>query len=360
MTGIKNSPLAGKSVLFLINQDLGGGVEYLGQVLGEDLRRRGANCTTRFIYPPGWDADLSKVRQIIKKAKLVAKAAPDVIITFQPTASAVAAVAGRLGGCRVIIAHQSNSPVKSHPAVRFVDKTLGSTGAYTVAIANSRATLSEFDGYPARYRRKIRLIEHGIPPPSFSLSPADIRARFSIPNNGPLLLMAARLDEQKGQCIIVSALPKLPGVRLAMAGSGPAKDRLIAHGKSLGVADRLHFLGHVGRQDLTDLYRASTLMAFPSSWETFGLAAVEAAMAGLPIVSSDIPALREVLADNGQTTTHYVSNRQPDEWATAIAGCLADTTLRPRSEAFASVIQDKYSEKRMMQGYEELYAELFP
>jgi L-malate glycosyltransferase len=358
MSETLSSPMNGKSVLFLINQDLGGGVEYLGRVLSSDLEKRGAHCSTCFIYPGSGNTAAGKIPHIFHKARIVAKAAPDVIITFQPTASAVAAIAGRIGGCKVRIVHQSNSPVKSHIVARELDKLLGSIGAYSVTIANSRATISEFADYPRSYQSRIKLIEHGIPPPAYALSPVDIRTKFSIPQDGPLLVMAARLDLQKGHNIIVSALSKLPGARLVMAGSGPEKQNLITLARENGVEDRLHFLGHVGRQDLTDLYRAGSLFVFPSSWETFGLAAVEAAMVGLPVVAAGIPALREVLTHYGQTTARFVDTRIPDDWATAIAECLADRDLRRRSEAFAPVIQDQYSEERMMQGYVALYAEL--
>ena len=77
------------------------------------------------------------------------------------------------------------------------------------------------------YRKKIRLIEHGIPPPAHALTRKDILAKFCIPDDAPLLLMAARLDLQKGQHIIVSALQELPRVRLVMAVSGPEKQNLL-------------------------------------------------------------------------------------------------------------------------------------
>ena len=360
MTSVAVSPMSGKSVLFLINQDLGGGVEYLGRVLSSDLEKRGASCRTCFIYPASGYNAAAKIPHILHKAKTIAAACPDVIITFQPTASAVAAIAGRLGGCKVRIVHQSNSPVKSNAIVREIDKLLGSIGAYSVTIANSRATVSEFADYPKRYQSRIKLIEHGIPPPVYALEPAAIRAKFAIPADGPLLLMAARLDLQKGHNIIVSALSKLPGARLVMAGTGPEKHNLIALAHQTGVENRLHFLGHVGRQDLTDLYRAASLFVFPSAWETFGLAAVEAAMVGLPVVAAGIPALREVLTHDGKTTAHFVGSRTPLAWAAAISESLNDPDLRRRSEAFALIVQDHYSEDRMMQGYVDLYSELMP
>ena len=148
MTSVAVSPVAGKSVLFLINQDLGGGVEYLARVIGDDLRSRGAHCETRVIYPSSACSAFQKLGHVASHAAMIAKSAPDVLITFQPTASAIAAVAGRIGGCRVRIVHQSNSPHKSQFAVRELDKVLGSVGAYTVTIANSRATISEFERLP--------------------------------------------------------------------------------------------------------------------------------------------------------------------------------------------------------------------
>lgn len=358
MTVPLSSPVTGKSVLFLINRDEGGGVEYLARVLSSDLEGRGARCNTRFIYSPDDMTGRSKIASILRHSAALARVAPDILITFQPTASAISAIAGRIGGCRTRIVHQSNSPGKSHRIVRDLDRILGALGAYTVTIANSRATISEFAAYPKSYRSRMRLIEHGIPPPLHVSSPDGILAKYGVPTDGPLLLMAARLDVQKGQNILIAALPQLHGVRLVIAGSGPEHDSLMMLAREKGIAHRVHFLGHVGRQDLMDLYRASTLFVFPSSWETFGLAAVEAAMAGLPVIASDIPALREVLTCDGQTPAHFVKNRRASDWADAVAAALADPPLRSRAAAFANVIQERYSEKRMMQGYVALYAEL--
>ena len=98
-------------------------------------------------------------------------------------------------------------------------------------------------------------------------------------------------------------------------------------------------------------------MVFPSQWETFGLAAVEAAMVGLPVIAADIPALREVLTEDGHTTANFVTQRQPRVGPRLFPGaCRPDASLALRD--FAAVIQDKYSERRMIEGYDSLYREL--
>jgi hypothetical protein len=106
--------ISGKSVLFLVNQDLGGGVEYLANVIGRDLSARGAHCTTKFIYPSSNLSPLTKLRHVVGHATAIARSAPDILITFQPTASAIASTAGIVGGCPIRIVHQSNSPRLSY------------------------------------------------------------------------------------------------------------------------------------------------------------------------------------------------------------------------------------------------------
>ena len=84
--------------------------------------------------------------------------------------------------------------------------------------------------------------------------------------------------------------------RISCSPARALKDDFIhALAVTLGVDDRLHMLGALPADDIADLYAAADLFVFPSIWETFGLAAVEAAMVGMPMVVADLPALREVL-----------------------------------------------------------------
>src|SRR6185295_20147568 len=90
-------------------------------------------------------------------------------------------------------------------------------------------------------------------------------------------------------------------------GDGPERPDYTALAAELGVSDRLHLLGDVTRADIADLLAAADLFVFPSAWETFGLAAVEAAFAGVPIVAADLPVLREVLSAEGGTAATFVA-----------------------------------------------------
>ncbi len=81
----------------------------------------------------------------------------------------------------------------------------------------------------------------------------------------------------------------------------------------------LHF-GYVDNAALAALYRRASFVVLPSLYEGFGLPAVEAQLAGAPLVASDVPVLREVAGDGAL----FVPAIDPAAWATAIERLMAD------------------------------------
>ena len=202
--------------------------------------------------------------------------------------------------------------------------------------------------YPARYRRSMTMIEHGVPPPQARHSRADTLRRFGISGDRRILLNTGRLTDQKNQHVLIRALAQVPLARLVIAGEGPLRGHYTALALQLGVADRVHLLGDIMRDDIADLLAAADLFVFPSTWETFGLSAVEAAMAGLPIVASDLPVLREVLTADGDAAAVFAPPFDTAAWARAIA-----SGAQP-SPATRDAIARRYSVARMIDGYAAL------
>jgi glycosyltransferase involved in cell wall biosynthesis len=83
-------------------------------------------------------------------------------------------------------------------------------------------------------------------------------------------------------------------------------------------------LGYVGAAELAALYAGAELVALPSFYEGFGLPAVEALRAGVPLVASDLPVLREVAGD----AALYAPPASPELWADRLGELLADPALR--------------------------------
>jgi len=111
--------------------------------------------------------------------------------------------------------------------------------------------------------------------------------------------VAARLAPVKGVEDLIAAFalvaPQL-GVTLDVAGAGRETDALRGQAESLGIAERVRFLGW--RDDVRALMERWDIYAQPSRAEGFGLAVVEAMAAGLPVVATDVGGLAEVV-ENG-------------------------------------------------------------
>ncbi len=375
--------LAGKRILHVINSDGGGGVEHLSKVLAHDQESRGAATKTLFLYPGGAASKGQKITGIFRAARDIARFRPDMLVTFQPTSSVIASLAARLAGCRARIIHQSNRPHLPHWLPRLLDRLAGSSGLYSVIIMNSAATREAFQNYPARYRSRLRDISHGVAwsdragvtQQKRAEIRTNIRAELGISPDADVLFSCARLSAEKSLETIIETLPDMPSTVFLLAGDGAHKQVLQDLADRLGVRAKMIFLGHIDQQRLPKLYLASDIFVFPSKTETFGMAAVEAAMAGMVIVASDIPTVREVLSVGGQRAAILVSGWDAKDWQKTLSQTLAPKTLGSKTpgskkwgndiaasqaEKLAPEIRAHYSTEKMLEKYAALYQEILP
>jgi glycosyltransferase involved in cell wall biosynthesis len=115
---------------------------------------------------------------------------------------------------------------------------------------------------------------------------------------GKVVLCVGRLhDGQKRLSDVVRALALLPDDwRLEIAGTGPDREALTELGRTLGVSDRVTYLGFVGEStELRDRYRRASVLALPSAYEGLPMVLLEAMSCGLAVVGSDIAAIAEVI-----------------------------------------------------------------
>lgn len=115
--------------------------------------------------------------------------------------------------------------------------------------------------------------------------PPVSRAAFDTPADAPVVLALARLHWKKGIDTLLDAVAQLPGVYAWIAGSGPLEAELKQRAGTLGLNDRVRFLGW--RTDRAALLGACDVVAFPSRYEPFGTVTVEAWAAGKPLVVAD-------------------------------------------------------------------------
>jgi glycosyltransferase involved in cell wall biosynthesis len=342
-------------ILQILHDDERGGVQTLAGMIEAGLLPRRFAFETAYLYPhPGVSA-FAKLACTLRMARRIWRGDFDTLIAYQSTASILVGALGWFSGCRLRFVHQTCMPSETALSIRLLDRLVGTLGLYSANIINSAATWAEFARYPARYRRSMILIEHGLDAPVPTRSREDARRRFDLPLSQPIILNVGRLTAQKNQDVLIRALACLPQAHLVLAGAGLKSDSFRTLAVTLGVDDRLHMLGALPADDIADLYATADLFVFPSTWETFGLAAVEAAMVGLPMVAADLPVLREVLRADGSEPVTFVAPHDIEGWINAIGRVLAAPPAPRAAVTFARAVCRKYSRQRMIESYLSLF-----
>ncbi len=150
---------------------------------------------------------------------------------------------------------------------------------------------------------KIMVLHNGVTADRFmSANGHHARHDLDIPTSARIIGTVGRLFAQKGQRFLIEALAILkndfPDIRLIMVGDGPLRAEFETLSTRLGIRENIIFTGL--RRDVPDLLAAMEVFVFPSLWEGFSNALLEAMSAGKPVVASDIPPVREIIASADQ------------------------------------------------------------
>lgn len=297
---------------------------------------------------------LALLRMLLVLRRSISRLRPDAVICFQHFGNLLGSLAARSAGTRQVIANHNGLQDLLSPWVVAADRLLGTAGAYSTIVVNSAATAREYEGHPERYRRRIARVDHGFEAKTSGLAPRAARASFGLSGAPVLLGSVARLAPKKHLDAAIRLLPARPHWHLALAGQGPARGDLEALAASLGCADRVHFVGELTPGRIGDLLAAMDVFVFPSLTETFGLAAVEAAQAGVPVVANDHPALREVLAVEGRPCALFTAAAETGDFVAAVDRVLADPRLAAEITRTGRRLGAKFPLEAMVDGYEAL------
>lgn len=122
-----------------------------------------------------------------------------------------------------------------------------------------------------------------------SFSREGLRREWNIPLEAPVVLFCGKLQAWKRPQDLLEAFSqaRVCGAFLVFVGDGPLRPQLEAMAQSLGVADKVRFLGFLNQTKLPGAYLVSDLLVLPSEYETFGLVVSEAMACGLPVIVSD-------------------------------------------------------------------------
>ena len=200
---------------------------------------------------------------------------------------------------------------------------------------------------------KVQVIHNGIPADKYIRTDnPNLRAKFSGPSGCPVILTAARLVEQKGLSNLLQAVARVPEAVFLLAGDGPLRSALEEQARSLGVDDRVIFLGY--RKDIRELLSACDIFVLPSVYEGLPLSILEAMAAGKAVVASHTGGIGEAVI-HGETGL-LVTPADPYQLAGSIRSLLADPQLAHRfGEAGRERLRREFTVDRMVEQYASTY-----
>lgn len=128
-------------------------------------------------------------------------------------------------------------------------------------------------------------------------SPGDrtkLRERLRL-SDGPVLASVGRLVELKGHDVMIRAMGLMRDTTLVIVGEGPERRRLETLARTVGVADRVRFLGQVSQQQLVGVYRGADALVLASRHEGWPNVLLEAMACGCPVVATEVDGIREIV-----------------------------------------------------------------
>ena len=354
-------------VVLLQTQAENAGAQEIARLLGHSLSAKGFDIFYAFFFSrtasfnsianvhfayPRRPVRISEAAKMVSAMYRYLRAVkPDAVITFQHFGNILGAPIARAAGVRCVLANLNTAKDLLPRWIVAMEWLMVASGIYSKVIANSASTAAEFGKLPAPFNRRLLRIDHGFEPKISDISKTDARAALRLPNDVVLLGSVGRLHREKNQAAIIALLPHNPTWHAAFAGQGELLTELRTMGHQLSCQDRLHFVGELPPEEIGVFLKALDVFVFASRAETFGLAAVEAAQSGVPVVCHDLDVMREVLEVDGEPCARFVDVNDHVAFAAAIREVLFANAGDVGSFGLAPLLREKYSLRRMVDGY---------
>jgi len=296
--------------------------------------------------------DAAGLRGLLRLVTLIREFRPDVVHGYLFGPNLFAAIAGRLCGVPAVVVAKRNVDAFESPRQVAVQWLAHRLATHVTAVSDAVAESSVALGVP---RARITVIPNGVDVARFADRPAD-RARLGINGGLPVIgsvgCLAARKDY--GTMLEALALMRARGREVQAVLVGDGRDRLELEGKaqSLGLADRVRFLGE--RSDVETLLPAMDVFALSSREEGIPNALLEAMAAGRPAVATAVGGTPEVLTDG--ETGWLVPPGSPEALAAALEQAIGDPAEAARRGAAArSAAEQRLGIDAMARRHEAFY-----
>lgn len=225
------------------------------------------------------------------------------------------AVALTVRGVKVVAVENSSMGAWSSTSALLKRTTARRLSAH---LAVGEATARSLEKQSGLAPGSIETMYHGV---------ADVPTEVPRDGAGPVICNVARHDPVKGVDVLLDAMPFVdPGIRLVQIGGGPLRGDLIAQRDRLGLTHRVEFRELPWDVRVADLLAGFDLFVLTSRIEGLPVSVMEAMLAGLPVVVTDVGSIREEVIDNENGL--IVPAEDPSALARAINELMGDPERR--------------------------------
>jgi glycosyltransferase involved in cell wall biosynthesis len=282
----------------------------------------------------------------------------DLVHSHMYRSNVPATIAARRAGVHHVLCQVHNIDTWETRRQRMMDRWLMRWRTAMVAVSNDvkRDIMAKLGCSPGQVHvlyNGIDINEYGSARPN-----PQLRHALGIPENNKLVVVLARLVEQKKHTRLLQALEtirnELPPASFLLVGDGKLRGELEREVEMRHLGDMVSFAGH--RNDIPQILALSDLSVLTSDREGFSNTIIESLAAGVPVVATDVGGNSEAVVD--EECGLIV---QPDD-LTGLAGALkkvlADDTLRHQMSQAARVRAQRFSLENMLDETRRLYLEL--
>ena len=194
---------------------------------------------------------------------------------------------------------------------------------------------------------KINVIPNGVKLDKFEgiERDYDLRRQYAM-DNEKIILYVGRLVYEKGVQNLIGAMPKIlenyHDSKLVICGRGGMMDELKQEAHNLGIDEKVYFVGYCDAAKVQKMYINADIAVFPSTYEPFGIVALEGMLSGTPTVVSDVGGLNEIVEHGVTGMKSYAGNS--NSIADSVLALLYDQELCNKvSKNAIEVVKEKYN-----------------
>ena len=229
----------------------------------------------------------------------------------------------------------------------------------TEVIVNSNYMKNHVQGLFGLPFDKINVIPNGINLTNFNGVDRDydFRRQYAM-DNEKIILYVGRLVYEKGVQHLISAMPKIlenyHDAKLIIAGKGGMLDELKGQAEAMGLSNKVYFTGYLNSKQVQKMYKCADVAVFPSTYEPFGIVALEAMLAGVPTVVSDIGGLNEIVDHGVNGMKSYAGNS--NSIADSVISLLYDKQLAANvSKKAKQKVKEEFNWNKIAQNTHYIY-----